>query len=133
MFDKIAKLSMKSLSETNSGKLVSLISSDLFSCERGLSFSCMIIASPIVNIISYIIIGTQFSWEYAGIVFGVWLFTITCQSLTGALNNKAKGKESGYTDLRLQYVTDMVVGVRTIKCYGWENHYIEKLKKTRAA
>jgi hypothetical protein len=66
-------------------------------------------------------------------VFGVWLFTITCQSLTGTLNNKAKAKESGYTDQRLQYVTDMVVGVRTIKCYGWENHYIEKLKKTRAA
>jgi hypothetical protein len=37
---------------------VSLISSDLFSCERGLSFSCMIIASPIVNMISYVIIGT---------------------------------------------------------------------------
>ena len=78
LFDKIAKLSMKSLGETNSGKLVSLISADLFNCERGLSFSCMILASPIVNFISYIIIGTQFSWEYAGIVFGVWIFTVIC-------------------------------------------------------
>lgn len=25
----------------------------------------------------------------------------------------------------------MVVGVRTIKCYGWENHYLEKIKETR--
>jgi hypothetical protein len=27
----------------------------------------------------------------------------------------------------------MVVGVRTIKCYGWEHHYLNKLKKTRTA
>ena len=25
----------------------------------------------------------------------------------------------------------MVVGCRTIKCYGWENHYIEKLNAVR--
>lgn len=28
-------------------------------------------------------------------------------------------------------VNDIVVGIRTIKCYGWENHYLEKIKKIR--
>jgi len=32
--------------------------------------------------------------------------------------------ESKINDERLKLVNDMVVGSRTIKCYGWENHYI---------
>ena len=75
MFKKVGKLSMKSLSMTNSGKLVSLISADLFAIERGLSFCSMIIASPVVHVTSYIIIGFYYSWEYALIVFATWIFT----------------------------------------------------------
>ena len=120
LFEKVARLSIKSVSETNSGKLVSLVSSDLFACERGLGFSSMIVASPIVNIFSYILIGFYYSWEYAGIVFGTWIFTLSMQWLTGNLNKKAKGREAGLTDERLASISDMVVGVRTIKCYGWE-------------
>ena len=25
----------------------------------------------------------------------------------------------------------MITGARTIKCYGWEQHYIDKIKKLR--
>lgn len=28
-------------------------------------------------------------------------------------------------------INDIVVGIRTIKCYGWENHYLEKIKLVR--
>lgn len=28
-------------------------------------------------------------------------------------------------------VNDIVEGIRTIKCYGWEEHYLEKIKKIR--
>lgn len=28
-------------------------------------------------------------------------------------------------------MSDVVVGARTIKCYGWENHYLKKLDKIR--
>lgn len=41
--------------------------------------------------------------------------------------NKLKAKESAYTDKRLALVNDMVSGARTIKCYGWEEHYINKI------
>lgn len=34
-------------------------------------------------------------------------------------------------DTRINNVTDMVTGIRTIKCYGWENHYIKKIKQVR--
>lgn len=43
----------------------------------------------------------------------------------------AKRNEAALTDERLKFVNDMVVGARTIKCYGWENHYLTKVKDTR--
>lgn len=32
----------------------------------------------------------------------------------------------------MKLVNDLVTGIRTIKCYAWENHYLKKLKETRA-
>jgi len=36
-------------------------------------------------------------------------------------------------DQRISNVTDMVTGIKTIKCYGWESHYIKKIKEVRDA
>jgi hypothetical protein len=38
-----------------------------------------------------------------------------------------KSKEGALNDERLKLIGDMVVGCRTIKCYGWEKHYIKKI------
>jgi hypothetical protein len=53
LYDKVVNLSMKSMTETNSGKLISLISADLFGVERGLSFFPIVLASPFINILAY--------------------------------------------------------------------------------
>jgi hypothetical protein len=39
--------------------------------------------------------------------------------------------ESKFNDERQKLVNDMVVGARTLKSYGWENHYISKVKEVR--
>jgi ABC-type bacteriocin/lantibiotic exporter with double-glycine peptidase domain len=31
----------------------------------------------------------------------------------------------------MKLVNDMVTGIRTIKCYGWEQHYINKINEVR--
>lgn len=56
LYDKVVKLSMKSMTETNSGKLVSLISADLFGVERGLSFFPILFAAPIINFLAYVLL-----------------------------------------------------------------------------
>ena len=40
-------------------------------------------------------------------------------------------KDSACNDERLKLVNDMVVGVRTLKSYGWENHYLDKINAVR--
>ena len=73
LFDKVKNLSMKSMTETNSGKLVSLISADLFAIERGLSFVPVLVASPFVNLWSYYFLARTVGIKYSLITFGVWI------------------------------------------------------------
>ena len=49
LYDKVVKLSMKSITITNSGKLISLISADLFLIEKGVSIYPMLFAAPFIN------------------------------------------------------------------------------------
>lgn len=94
MFRKVERLSMKSLSETSSGKLVSIISSDLFQVERGLAFTPLVVASPCVNLLAFILVGVFYSWEYTGIIFGVWILTLLMQAGSGMCGLKMKKAEA---------------------------------------
>lgn len=131
LFDKVLKLSMKSLTETNSGKLISLISSDLFMIERGISIFSMLFATPIINgFMCYLLYFQVGAWRML-IVLVVWIITLVLQVLTARRLRNLKAKESAVNDERLKLVNDIVVGCRTIKCYGWENHYLKSIKTIR--
>jgi ABC-type multidrug transport system fused ATPase/permease subunit len=128
MYDKVAKLSMKSLIETNSGKLITLISSDIFSIERGLSNAPYILAAPFINIAAYIFLGFSAGWWYSLATFGLWILVFIGQHFTSKIVKTLKQKEGLINDNRMKLVNDMIVGIRTIKCYGWELHYLDKIK-----
>ena len=50
LFDKVTALSIESLAKTSSGKLIAMISSDLFAVERTFTFAPLIIVSPVCNL-----------------------------------------------------------------------------------
>ena len=123
MYDKVGKLSMRSLTETNSGKLITLISADIYTLERPLAMAPFgLIAIPI-NIACYALIWYISGWPYAVIVFGLWIATLICQVITSRLQKKLKQAEAMRNDERMKLINDMVTGIRTIKAYAWENHY----------
>ena len=131
LYDKVVNLSVKSMTETNSGKLVSLISADLFSIERGFAFPPIMIASPLVNLVAYFFLAKTVGWQYTLVTFGVWCLLMLMQYGASKVSRSLKQAESGLNDERLKVVNDLVVGARTIKCYGWEKHYVEKIKDLR--
>ena len=122
---------MKSMTETNSGKLISLISADLFSVEKGLSFFPILVAAPIINLVAYAFLARSVGVVYTFVTFGLWVVLMLMQYLASRLSKKLKARESGLNDERLKYVNDLVVGCRTIKCYGWENHYVQRIHDVR--
>ena len=46
-------------------------------------------------------------------------------------SKKLKAAESKVTDQRIKMINDIVIGIRTIKCFGLENHYLKKIKQIR--
>ena len=79
---------MKSLITTNSGKLVSVLSADLFAIERNLAYSSLIITFPVVNIFTYVLIGITNSWVNSLIVFCVWIVMLLVQICSGKLSKR---------------------------------------------
>ena len=132
IFDKVVNLSMKSLITTNSGKLVSVLSADLFAIERNLAYSSLIITFPVVNIFTYVLIGITNSWVNSLIVFCVWIVMLLVQICSGKLSKRFQMNASSCNEERLKLVNDMVLGVRTLKSYGWENHYLQKISAVRS-
>ena len=57
LFDKVTYLSTESLQKTNAGKIVSMISSDLFALERSLTFVALVLVLPVANLFTYLLIG----------------------------------------------------------------------------
>ena len=70
---------MKSITETNSGKLISLISADLFTMEKGLAFFPVLFASPFINLLGCYIISTMVELKTTAIILGFWFITFVMQ------------------------------------------------------
>ena len=88
MYDKVGRLSLKSVTETNSGKLVALISADWFAIEKSSAISSGAFAAPIVNAVCYAFIGFTAGWLYALIVFAVWVLMLLMQMYAGTFPKK---------------------------------------------
>ena len=123
---------MKALSETDSGKLVSVVSADLSQIERALGFAPMIIGAPAVFAICLAVIGVVYGQRVCLIMFIAVVLSIGGQYLAGSFVGGLYYKFATLTDERLKLVTEMVAGLRTIKCYGWEFHYLKKINAVRA-
>jgi ABC-type multidrug transport system fused ATPase/permease subunit len=90
MYDKVAKLSMRSLTETNSGKLITLVSCEIFTLERPLSMAPFILAAPFINLVCYGLIWFIAGWPYAVMMFGLWILTVLCQIWVSSSQRKLK-------------------------------------------
>lgn len=131
LYLKTIKLSMKSMTETNSGKLISLINGDLQQVELGMSFCPLVVAAPFINFVAYCFIANRIGVVSTLIPFGCWILMILLQNCVANATKANKMKEAKVNDERLKTVNDLVLGCRTIKCYGWEVFYEDKAREIR--
>lgn len=83
MFNKVGRMSMKSMARTNSGKLVALISADIMQIERPITLICVALSGGFLNITVFLIIGFLFQkWIYVAFIAGVWVVMLTAQIFT---------------------------------------------------
>jgi ABC-type bacteriocin/lantibiotic exporter with double-glycine peptidase domain len=127
MYDKVGLLSMKSLTETNSGKLITLISSDIFNVERAMTMTPIALSAPFTTLFVLILIGIQSGWQYALMVTVIWILTLILSLVSVTVQKKHKIAEARLNDGRMKLVNDLISGIRTIKSYAWETHYLKKI------
>lgn len=132
MYDKVANLSTKSLTETNSGKLITIISGDIFMVERAICILPIVPAAPIVTFLCLFFISYSTNVGYAAIILAIWIGCIVGQLICNRFTQKFKSLDALYSDQRMKLINDLVGGIRTIKSYAWENHYLKKIKEIRA-
>ena len=90
IYDKVGKLSMRSLTQTNSGKLITLASSDIFTLERPLSMAPFALVAPLINLASYALIWHISGWQYALVIFGLWILMLLCQMTVARMQKGIK-------------------------------------------
>lgn len=90
MYDKVGKLSMKSLTETNSGKLVTIISGDVFNVERAICMLPILPACPLIVALCLFYIAYGSGWVNALITFAIWLLVIASQLVCNEINKHLK-------------------------------------------
>ena len=132
LYDKLGSLSTESVISTNSGKLITLVSADIFSIERGISISPFFISAPITNIAVMVLVGVTSSWIDSAIIFAFYLLMLAMQIWSAGKQKNLKQQEGIENDQRVKLVSDMVGGIRTIKSYGWETHYQQKIEEARS-
>jgi len=131
LYDKVVILSLKSMTQTNSGKLISLISSDLVTVESGLAYFGVMLCAPFVNVVAYVLLANVVGVKYTLVAVALWVVLMLLQYGSTEWSKRLKSAESALNDERLKLVNDLVVGSRVIKCYGWEHHYVKKVNETR--
>ena len=131
IFDKVARLSAKSLAQTSSGKLITLVSADIFMIERGLMFLVFPWCSLIINISAMTLLIITAGWQYGLITMTIWSCTMLAQIYSAKFVKMYKVQESGINDNRLKFINDLVVGIRTIKASAWEHNYLKKVQALR--
>lgn len=90
LYDKASRLCLRSLVKLNSGKLITMISTEIFTLERGLTMVPIVFAAPFINIICYVFIVDMVGWEYALSTFFVWLIVFILQMLLTRINYQYK-------------------------------------------
>ena len=130
LYQKVMRLSQKSLAVSSSGKLVTLISSELQTIEKSFWFITYVFTSIFIFFIAFGIFGYYYK-EAAAIAFGALLLIIVIVMVLNFTMFGVIYKASHYSDLRVKMITDLINGIKTIKAYCWESIFYDKVKHYR--
>jgi len=100
LYEKLTRLNMRSLKETNSGKLITIVCGDLQVIEYSFTMVHCAVGVPVLNLLVYIYIGIVGGWYYALVTFLMWMFILFCQIFSSKHSKSLMGKYGGFNDER---------------------------------
>ncbi|RZC39500.1 ABC tran domain containing protein [Asbolus verrucosus] len=126
VYRKALKMTEASLSDITMGKIVTLITKDVFAVEMVILFANDIwIGFVQTGIICYLIYRKIGVAAFAGV--GFFLVLLPVQILIGRMATSLRLKTSKKTDERIQLTQEILSIIKTIKMYAWESFFKAKI------
>ncbi|CAL8111764.1 unnamed protein product [Orchesella dallaii] len=130
IYRKILKLRKSDSEQTNVGKLINLLSSDVSRLDQVFNLlHCFVIAPFQLAIFSYLL------WSELGVAslggVGCILFILPLQVLIGRFSMYYRTRIAKRTDERGRFLNEIISGVRLIKMYAWEKPFASVVAKLR--
>jgi ATP-binding cassette subfamily C (CFTR/MRP) protein 4 len=133
LYSKVSRLSMKSIAQTDDGKIITILSADIQAIERPLSLISLVFTAPLLNAVALFLVWFITEDEKIVIItFLSWVAVLIIQIIVTKATEKVKDLQRKQDESRLQNVTDVVMGAKTVKCNGWQNYFISKIIEKRA-
>ncbi|XP_074034742.1 ATP-binding cassette sub-family C member 4 isoform X3 [Leptinotarsa decemlineata] len=132
VYRKITRLNIKSLGETDSGKLVNLLSNDVSRFDYVVLLLHALWVLPFqVTLITFLL------WQQVQIsaLVGIMTMAVVGLPLQGYLGGKVSGKLRKFiaekTDFRVKVMSEVISGIQVIKMYTWEKSFKNIIKAAR--
>ncbi|EFA04138.2 ATP-binding cassette sub-family C member 4 [Tribolium castaneum] len=130
IYRKALKMTEASLSDITMGKIVTLITKDIFAIEMVVHFGNDIwIGLVQTAIICGLIYGKIGVAAFAGV--GFFLIVLPLQIFIARMSTSYRLKTSKKTDERIQLTQETLSSIKTIKMYSWENFFNKKISSSR--
>ncbi|CAH1183157.1 unnamed protein product [Phaedon cochleariae] len=130
IYRKALRLGPNSLSDITMGKIITLMTKDVFAFEKVLTFlNDMWIGLIQTAIVSYMIYSRVGYSVVAGV--GFFLVMMPLQVYVGKRASAMRMKSAKQTDERLQLTTETLNAIKIIKMYSWETFFETKINAVR--
>uniref|UniRef100_A0A0U9HY04 Putative ABCC protein n=1 Tax=Chrysomela populi TaxID=154003 RepID=A0A0U9HY04_CHRPP len=130
IYRKALKLGPDSLSDISTGKIITLMTKDVFAFEKVLTFvNDMLIGLVQTAIVTYLIYTRIGFSVVAGV--GFFLVIIPLQVYVGKKASAMRIRSARKTDERLQLTTETLNAIKIIKMYSWEKFFETKIHDVR--
>ena len=90
-----------------------------------------LLASPFISLVTAGCIAYVASWYDALLTIVISVLTVGASYFCAEASKRAKAKESYANDERMKLINNLVLGIRTIKLYAWENYFVKKIMRSR--
>ncbi|KAL4426784.1 hypothetical protein ABPG74_006581 [Tetrahymena malaccensis] len=130
LYQKISNLSAHTIKETNVGKLVNIVSSDLTTIE----IKSFLIISLTMIPFGLIAVAAVLYFRFGSFgVLGLLLMTcfIPIQIFAAEKSSKIFAQKTSLIDKRINLTSELIEGIRLIKMYAWEGAFKKAIVEVR--
>ncbi|KAK8809647.1 hypothetical protein WA158_000590 [Blastocystis sp. Blastoise] len=130
LYQKALRLSSASKANTDSGKIINLMSTDCTTLQMFPTAVATIIGVPFLLVGSIIMLVNQIG-KLTWWVFGVFILVSIFQMIGGGFAMGIRQANLMYTDRRIKLLNEVITGIRVIKYYCWEKPFLKKINTVR--